>query len=373
MRAKYFLLVSLSFMILLFSIYMALFYFQLGTPVKAEWWVKECYQYKDYRAESIHSKKVIIISGSNALFAINSNLLEKKLGYPVVNLATHMYLDIDYLYYELEKNIGKGDIVIMPLEFEYYSRTDKLSTWFTNNIMSWGRSYLKQLDLISFGKFVLNTEPSRVFRATIEQVLSKGVNNKLATQKAEVDRLEYLWAKEGVRWRGYSYESLNKFGDFEVDKPVKYTAKKNNYFDDEIHISSHFVNKYKQIEKLVKEHNGTLYLTYPVTKRNKLFNFNDLESQKHVEHLESLLKAKGITLQCNAALFDLDNVYFFNNVYHPNKYGALINSENLAFCIDRLIQNPHSAKLSYKDAMHRTLSLEEKYINDVEKLENNPH
>ena len=77
-------------------LYLFLFFFQLNASVGADYWIDNAYKYKDHRAKSIQAKKIIIIGGSNALFGINSNIIEHVTGYPGVNLETHAGWDIDH-------------------------------------------------------------------------------------------------------------------------------------------------------------------------------------------------------------------------------------------------------------------------------------
>ena len=366
MKANKFLLIGFILQIIAFSSYVMMFYFQLEAPIKAEWWINNSYYYKDFRAKNIKSKKIIIISGSNSLFGINSKLIETKTGYPVSNLAVHASLDISFLYYKIKQHIQEGDTVVLPLEFPYYYRTDNFSNWFSNNMMAWGIDYLKKLPLIDLARFIVITEPSRILEGLIKKVEANGINKKLLNQKKVIKQLNELWFNGGVKWRGYSHESLNQFGDINADEAVTYN-KDTNYFDKKTIISSHFVKNYKKIEELVNKYHGTLYLTYPVTIRNKLFDLSKKKNQKNLTNLENLLKNQNIKIQCNAALFHLDRIYYFNTRSHPNKYGALIRSENLANCINRLIKEPDSEKLTYKQAISSTNLLQQQYFNKVKK------
>ena len=194
MKAKYFLLTGFLFTLIPFIIYIILFYFQLGADIKSEYWINSSYQYKDFKAKSIKSKKIIIISGSNSLFGINSELIQKKTGYPVVSLAVHASLDIDFLLYKIKEHINDGDIIVMPLEFEFYSRADKISDWFSNNMMTWGVDYIKQLSLINLGKFIITTKPDRVLKGVVQQLKTNTTNSKITTQKEVIEQLNILWA-----------------------------------------------------------------------------------------------------------------------------------------------------------------------------------
>jgi hypothetical protein len=103
---------------------------QLGGGVKAEWWLKDVYSYKDHVAARMPSPKIIIISGSNGLFGMDSGIISTRTGYPVVNLAGHAALDLEFFYVKLKEHIGEGDIVVMPLEFAFLQRNRRfLVVW----------------------------------------------------------------------------------------------------------------------------------------------------------------------------------------------------------------------------------------------------
>lgn len=358
MKAKQFLFSTFLFLIALFSIYILLFYFQLGAPLNAEWWVKNSYNYKDVRAQNITSRKIIIIGGSNVLFGINSNLIKQKTGLPVINLATQGGLDIDFFYYKIQQHIKEGDVVVLPLEFEYYPRTGEISDWFSQNMQAWGADYIKQLSLINLLKFIISAEPGRVINGVEKQITSSASNTKIVPEKEVLKQLNFLWKEEGPKWRGYSYKSLNKDGDINVEKTEDYTEEF-QYFDNNINVTPHFVEVYGKIEKLVKQYHGELYLTYPVTIKNKRFDLSTKDSMQRVTNLENTLKQHKISIQCNAALFNLNKTYFFNGPYHPDKYGALIRSTNLSDCLNRLMSKKYQ-KLSYNEAIQQTNSLEQK-------------
>ena len=366
MKAKQFIGTGFFFVVLFFLLYALLFFYQLGAPVKSYYWIQHMYQYKDYRAKSLKGKKILILSGSNSLFGINSKLIQEKTGYPVANLAVNGGLDISFLYYKLRVHMGQGDIVVMPLEFQYYtSKSEKFTKEFSDGMMSWGVDYLRHLHYIDLFKFIIDAEPSRVLEGSIEQFRSGSVNTKVLSQQKVLDSLHKLWEEKGTKWRGYSHKSLNKFGEFNVDKAVAY-VENHAYLDTAIIIPKHFLKAYSKIRDLVKDKNGTLVLTYPVTIKNQDFNMSKQESQHRVENFETILGEHDIDIYCNAALFNLDRIYFFDRPEHTNKYGALIRSENLADCLTNIL-NGKKSELSYEKALAKTKKLENKYKNAVKK------
>lgn len=368
MTAKKFLFSVFLLISLFFSLYIILFYFQLGAATKAEWWVKHSYYYKDFKAEDIKQKKIIIIAGSNALLGINSDIIAQKTGYPVVNLSAHADLDLNFLFYKIKQHINKGDIVVLPLEFKYYSDSNKISDWFSINMMAWGNNYLQQLNSIDFVNFFITTEPADVLDGVKKQFKNHSVNKKLLTKTEVLTNLSALWKSEGIKWRGYSYKSLNTFGDINANEAVTYTEN-DVYLKKDLKISTHFLTVYKKLEKLVEQHHARLYLTYPVSIRNELFNLAAKEVQQRITLFEESLAEHNINIQCNAALFNLDREFFFDTKYHTNQYGAIIRSDHLAACLNQL-SNKNFTKTSTSEAISKVNTLQKKYRDKVKNSAN---
>lgn len=118
--------------------YFYLYFMQIGKPVVAEWWLKNTIEKKELISEATHGPRVVFISGSNSLFGISGDIIERKTGMKVVNLGLHANLDIDYLVYILRRNIKEGDIVIAPLEYQYYRKDNTPTSWVVTNMPAWG-------------------------------------------------------------------------------------------------------------------------------------------------------------------------------------------------------------------------------------------
>lgn len=71
----------IAFISLLFwlVLYVVLFFFQIGNAVKAEWWIPDVCEYKDYLASQGKREKIIIAAGSNGLFGIDSTVAKIRI------------------------------------------------------------------------------------------------------------------------------------------------------------------------------------------------------------------------------------------------------------------------------------------------------
>lgn len=114
----------LSGIILIPSLLISLGYCFIGKYVytlgarNIKYWV----DIKNKRAQELTAKgnKIIFLSGSNTLHGLDSKRASEETGLPVLNYGLHGAF-ASYIF-ELGKQIAhKGDIIVMPLEFEYYS------------------------------------------------------------------------------------------------------------------------------------------------------------------------------------------------------------------------------------------------------------
>ena len=164
--------------------YIALFYYQLGALVKAEYWVRDATYVKEYICERTNNgPRILIIAGSNCLFGIDSKIIKEYAGYDTVNLATHGALPIDYLFKQVRTMAKAGDLVIMPLELAHYTRNTPYTKWFVNNVMTWGTSYFADLPYCEKAKLVFSVEPIRVLVGAITKIFENRVPKNLKGQR----------------------------------------------------------------------------------------------------------------------------------------------------------------------------------------------
>lgn len=361
MNKKRFIIFIFLNLITLLIMYITSFYYQLGANVKSESWIEPMYQIKDKKALDIgNQNKIIIVSGSNSLFGINSEKISEITNKPVLNLAVHAGLDIDFLYYKIKKYIKPNDIIVMPLEYDHYTRNG-YSDWFINNILVWGNDYFYNLSFVDKTKFIFNLNVDRLLLG-----LKHKINGEIYKSPENIIKdLTKIIDNEGERWRGYNYKSSNLDGDINADETLDFEYGKVNSPSNLIP-SDHFLNVYIKILTLVKKNNGKLILTHPVTSKHENYDLSKWNFQKQLDNSLAQMMKHSLKIECNAALFHVDEKFVFNGSYHPNKYGALIRSENLAYCINELIKNSNFS-ISYKEALELTNKLELKYDGLVKK------
>jgi len=64
-------------------------------------------------------QKIVLVGGSNLAYGIDSALIERETGCPVVNMGMNGYFGARFMLNEVKPHINKGDIVVVA--FEYYN------------------------------------------------------------------------------------------------------------------------------------------------------------------------------------------------------------------------------------------------------------
>lgn len=93
------------------------------------------YKVKDNYIDLLKSNnKIMILSGSNSLFGINTAKIENELKVPVVNYATHAGLEF-YIFIAAKRKLKEGDVVLLPLEYTYYNSNNLSSQPLLSNVV----------------------------------------------------------------------------------------------------------------------------------------------------------------------------------------------------------------------------------------------
>lgn len=126
---------TLAAAIAYFALALALF----PARIEAEYWVREMLVIKRNIVKQYDGrKKIIIASGSNSLFGIDTKQLTEEFHIPVINYGLHAGLPLQTILAEAAAAAEKGDTVILPLESGYYCMsTDVPTNWHVRNTIAW--------------------------------------------------------------------------------------------------------------------------------------------------------------------------------------------------------------------------------------------
>jgi len=74
-------------------------------------------------AAGLESPKIVLFAGSNGLFSHRCEIMANILAMPCVNASLHAGLSIDVALMGLRDYLKRGDIVLLPLEYDQYTQS----------------------------------------------------------------------------------------------------------------------------------------------------------------------------------------------------------------------------------------------------------
>jgi hypothetical protein len=135
---------------------------QLGNPTPS--WVHHAYALKQRAAEAIKQPKIVIVSGSNALFGINSAMLSQAYQRPVVNQGVNAAMLLPYILYRSQQVLKPGDIALLPLEYPLYLYNGETNGQLIDQIMARDPGFFWQLGWPERFRIVWETPLERVWQ-----------------------------------------------------------------------------------------------------------------------------------------------------------------------------------------------------------------
>jgi hypothetical protein len=66
------------------------------------------------------SPRIILVGGSNVAYGVDSELIQRQIGLPVVNMGLHASFGLHYMLNEVEPSLRAGDIVLVIPEYEQF-------------------------------------------------------------------------------------------------------------------------------------------------------------------------------------------------------------------------------------------------------------
>lgn len=319
----------LSIIICTYSLAIGIIFLAIKFPlyIPAEYWIKEAIIIKEHYAKTIKEPKIIIISGSNSLFGICTPLLKEKTNKEIVNFGLAFSVPIEVLFALIKRNANPNDIILMPLEYNFYCQTEKLTKLQITHLTTWGTEFIQEFQIGQIPKIIFHSIPS-----IPERIKNFNFNLPIRTYK------EYMQNKNPKAILAKSYglqHSINYYGDNLADIKPKVQDVPNQYLNTELFENFRF-QQLKDFADYLAKQNVQLMLTYPVTMKNPAF---DLIKQEHLHLIEILtnkIKRYGLAIIGIPELSNFESTYScdFSSSYHLNAEGAILRSLYLADTIN---------------------------------------
>ena len=306
-------------------------------PISAEYWVREMIVVKRNIARSYAGhKKIIIASGSNSLFGIDTKFLTKELGMPVINFGLHAGLPLKTILDEAEFSAQAGDTVILPLESIYYCE-DGMTEWQLRNAIAWDPKQWNDLTLVEKIRGISIMGPFFLIEQVKARLIKKFWPQLIADRLAAFNNAEILdkfsKASEPTSF-AYSAYNLDSLGNMRGTKGSEYLDVP-SAADSAIKICPGSWNMLSSFVKTMKQRKiGIYFANTPYVKTDHL---NESMVQSTAERFNAKISQLAPVLDSKAQLVFPRNL-FFNTDLHLNADGRKIRTKLL---LDAILKTMH--------------------------------
>lgn len=294
---KYFRSLSLGFL-LGFIIFLFAVFYQLGAPTESSRWIDEIYKIKSSIANSLKTPKLVIVSGSNALLGISCKMIDQASGVPCLNGGTNGGIDLHYLLARSRTWIKSGDLVLLPLEYEYYLATDTPNSVFIDYVFSRDPKYLLSVNLLTQLRLIWGLSFERLFL---------GIKGKLQPPQAIQS--------------GYQSKTINEYGDdTSYDKTQQTKAELIPIAIDRKFQQGYATSNILSFVNWCQQNNVQLIVTWPNTLWFDIYQ--QPSKQEFFQSLENFYKVNRVPVLGKPKDFMYEPSLFSDTVYHMNEQGV---------------------------------------------------
>ncbi len=302
------------------------------SPVYEETFVGELGE-KYERLNSIQGEKLVVVGGSSVAFGLNSAVLSREVGMPVVNFGLYANLGTKLMLDLSKSGIGEGDIIVLAPEMN----DQTLSLYFNSE------TTLQALD----GNFGMLKS---IDRENYEALIG-------ASWGFAADKLVYTVSGRAPENSGaYMKKWFNEYGDNIYDRPYNEMSvtPKNITLDYKYDSEDGTVSEYEEFIDYVNEYvefctgkGATVYFSFPPMNEIALTDYNTEENiSAFYDNLVSSLHCKIIS---DINDYIMNEGYFFDSEFHLNDAGVNIRTANLANDLKRELGMTNKTNLQLPD------------------------
>jgi len=277
------------------------------------------------RLQNINEPKIILVGGSNLPFGINSELLQEKTGFKVVNFGLYAALGSKTTMDLSKSNINKNDIVIFVPEFSKQTYSKYVNGEIILQVLDSDYSMFWNIPMNDYFPLI-NAYPE-----FLGQKKSFVTNNAKPTGN-------------GV----YSRDAFNEYGDIKIARPYnimpdQYDSTNLITINKDI-ISTEFIDYFNKYAEFVKQKGAKTFFSFPPVNKLALEVDNTDERDDFYNFVKNNFNANIIS---NIDNFIMDEGYFYDTNYHLNDSGVTVRTANLIGDINRTLGNTSPINITY--------------------------
>lgn len=319
--------------LLLTVVWASAFVYQIGAPVAAEYWIPEMRIVKLRTAARIPGEKVVILGGSNALFGLDSTLIERQTHRPTVNLSLHAALPLAYMFADARSLLRPRDVVILSLEYGYYTTTSPSPSWFSSNIMAWDPRYFWRLGLSDQVAFALSASAKRVLNGVIakpyEARLRQTHGRRVRAPAEVLDEAAAVWRDKRYRNQPavYSFRSMDEHGDIQNNVGSFYTEDPDSLVMPRFEYSPSVWDGLRHIRDECRRNDIRVFIAWPAVPTE--LGRHAAPARRYLAAVLAQVARLGIPTLGEPGDYALPRRYFYDTVYHLNEEGRAIRTTRL--------------------------------------------
>ena len=259
------------------------------------------------RLESIEEEKIVVIGGSSVAFGIDSALMERELGMPVVNFGLYAAIGTLAMMELAKPSIKSGDIVILSPELDVQTLSMYFSTEWTLKSLDGAYSNVLKFD---------NDLKMRLLGGSWRHA-----QGKLALMSEEISN------PKGV----YNANNFNEYGDIVWDRPenvmTEYyeTEKANEIRIEKDVVAADFIDYVNDYVRYCRLRGAEVYYSYAPMNELAVVSTPD-----EIFEFEAFLAD---SLECEIIGFVdtyiMEAGYFYDTNYHLNNAGVTYRTRRL--------------------------------------------
>lgn len=269
---------------------------------------------KMHLLDSVPSPRLILMSGSSMAFGVDSDLLSRELEMQVVNASLHFKLGSRFMMNQLEATVKKGDIVLITLEYVVTSKGK-----YEEKLMA-ADFYPPAKNWIYFTSFSEEVGEYTVHRLTDFKLLLGEIWSGTRTRPTSIGDTTSVFFRKCFAKNGDLTGHLNnpqpKFDIPEISNEVEFSRQ---------------IKDLNDFEAFAKQKGITVFFIFPSYVESG-YEKNMVVIKKIEQQFRNNLKFPIIGSVENSVM---DDVFFFDNVFHPNAQGRKIFTSRLVQLLEQ--------------------------------------
>ena len=298
-KAKKFIFIVLVLFVVTPLLYIVLYHL-VGTKK-----IKISHSYRQFLLHYTQSPRFIIESGSNSIHSIDARTLEEQFNMPTIIISDAASYPLSSKLRRLERYATKQDIILLPLEFYYYSRKTTASV-FGNNLLGLLNFYYNYDSAFDELKQIENTPLNK---------FAKGIKDKYRFYNKQAEYLSSHFTKFQNKQRGSSIEEKP------FDKNIKATCDQyvlGEQLKNGFKLSKRF-KKNIEIIKTLNQKGYKIFFTWPAVVGDDCFSKTNRTKLKFfVKDIKAYLKKNNLLIIGNPFKNKFSSKFISNTYYHVN-------------------------------------------------------